>query len=213
MAHAATAAQPTAPVTVAIIGSAGRGADASKMTAQLFERMICKAHEIITADWKLQSATVSLLSGGAAWSDHVAVRLFMDGVLESALTETDVKLYRHLTVRLPCPIDQKSGRAHDSGSSDWRTNPGRSVNQYHRHFTRVLQRDTCQELRLAEALGATLTTHAGFHKRNDQVAADCDRMIAFSWGDGDAPTDGGTAYTWNKAAGKIRIHVPLASLK
>jgi hypothetical protein len=52
---------------------------AAKMTA-LFGLMCESALKAIAADWKLAPETVRLVSGGSAWADHVAVRLYLDSV-------------------------------------------------------------------------------------------------------------------------------------
>ena len=66
--------------TVAIIGSAGRNEDGAKMNATVFDAMTAAALRTITDHWHLSPQNVRLVSGGAAWADHVAVRLFLDGV-------------------------------------------------------------------------------------------------------------------------------------
>lgn len=53
---------------VGIIGSAGRKADARKMTKEVYSAMIAKAEEVITQHFKLNLKQVHLVSGGAAWA-------------------------------------------------------------------------------------------------------------------------------------------------
>jgi hypothetical protein len=62
------AARGTQGATVGIIGSAGRKADAKKMTKEIFYAMMGKAEEVITRDFKLDLGKVRLISGGAAWA-------------------------------------------------------------------------------------------------------------------------------------------------
>lgn len=54
--------------TVGIIGSAGRKADAKKMSKEIFYAMMSKAEAVITRDFKLDLGKVRLISGGAAWA-------------------------------------------------------------------------------------------------------------------------------------------------
>ena len=198
------AADATRRARVAIIGTAGRGEDAARMTAKVFDAMVARTGQAL-AEWKLAPAQVHLVSGGAAWADHVAVRLFLGkDQTESA--------FAGLTLHLPCAFDHKAGRALDTGRADWRTNPGRSMNQYHAAFTRAVKSDTLREITAAQKAGAELvTTYRGFHERNGAVAAS-DYVIAFTWGAGATPKDGGTADTWAKARRAVRIHVPLGGL-
>lgn len=53
---------------VGIIGSAGRKADAKKMTKGVYDAMVAKAEEVITQHFKLDLNQVHLVSGGAAWA-------------------------------------------------------------------------------------------------------------------------------------------------
>lgn len=55
---------------LAIIGTAGRREDASKLTFRHWKQMLLAAKKII----ELEKVT-DLISGGAAWADHVAVTL------------------------------------------------------------------------------------------------------------------------------------------
>lgn len=56
--------------TLAIIGTAGRKDDAAKLTVAHWETMIAAAKGVIALE-----GVTNLVSGGAAWADHVAVEL------------------------------------------------------------------------------------------------------------------------------------------
>ncbi len=224
----------TRPVTVAIVGTAGRKSDGSRMNASLFRRMCATALDIIRTEWKLTPPDVRLVSGGAAWSDHVAVQLYLEGVADAlcpvptpvpvaasaAAASGDPKInidshapFAGLTVHLPCAFETKSKlpSAVDTGSVDWRSNPGRLMNLYHQQFTAKMGRSTMAELVTAQHLGAILdTSHHGFHKRNKSVASS-DYMIAFSWGHEELK-DGGTKFTWDLCSSRFKRHVSLHSL-
>ena len=59
-------------IYLAIIGTAGRNDDADKLTDQHFKYMIKTSRDYI----KTLDDDVTLVSGGSAWADHVAIRLF-----------------------------------------------------------------------------------------------------------------------------------------
>src|SRR6185437_11854761 len=104
----------TTPVkfqNVAIIGSAGRGNDSAKMNKPLFEAMCQEARRVISEDWKLRPDHDRLVSGGAAWSDHVAIQIAKGGV------------FGDIALHLPCKMDMSQNRAVDTGTMDWKTNP------------------------------------------------------------------------------------------
>lgn len=61
---------------IAIIGTAGRGEDASRLTAATYLRMIDAAKHVI----KLTGAE-AFISGGAAWADHVAFDCGLPGIV------------------------------------------------------------------------------------------------------------------------------------
>src|SRR5688500_288688 len=101
-----------------------------------------------------------------------------------------------LTLYLPCKWI--NGKFEDIGSGDWRTNPGKTANKYHSHFSQSLGTNTLLEIQKAAELGAHLdTTFHGFHSRNNAVA-DSDFLIAFTWSTTGSPDDGGTLDTWKK---------------
>lgn len=195
-------------VDFAIIGFAGGHVPSQhSLTHTLFDRMVARAERIVTEEFALTWDRVHLISGGAPWSDHIAVVLFLNHVDEGAA----------LTVLAPSEWDDTTGRFVDNGSGpSWKTNPGRCENALHERFARCVGRDPFIDLRAAAFLGATIdTTYLGFHARNTGIAQRAQRLLAFSWSDGGEPQEGGTRDTWNKCrsldAARKR-HVPMTSL-
>lgn len=157
---------------VAIIGTAGRKEDADKMTLELYDEMYRVCVDLIENTFKLKYSSVHLVSGGAAWSDHLAVRLYLDNLLDE---KQDA--FNGLTVYLPCPIvlAKEKTMALDTGQYDWKTNPGKKMNQLHQKFGQCIGRNTMLDLYcVVQFAGGTLDTSCtGFHQRNQLVAA-CD---------------------------------------
>lgn len=199
------------PLLVAIIGTAGRKEDAVKMTKAVFDGMVREARRVLHEEWKLEPGQVRLVSGGAAWADHVAVTLWLQ-----QQTDADALPYAGLQLYLPTTFESNGqlSRATDNGSHDWRANPGQLMNYQHMQFSQKLGRNTLYEIEQARAFGATLTTGNGFMARNKQVAALTDRVIAFTWGESTTqPKDGGTLHTWNACTrATVKLHIPLSGL-
>jgi hypothetical protein len=175
---------------ISIIGTAGRKADAPRMSWALWLAMVKRAQELLQTypkPWHLQS-------GGAAWADHVAVSLFLSGTADS------------LTLHLPASFNSASSEF--EGSRDAETS-----NYYHRLFSRhsTGQRNTMEGITKAIKKGAAVTYSQGFFDRNNLVGK-CDVLIAFTFGSSNDPKDGGTAHTWHRSSAPIKIHIPLSSL-
>ncbi|RUP48371.1 hypothetical protein BC936DRAFT_144662 [Jimgerdemannia flammicorona] len=186
--------------TVAIVGTAGGGADGPKMTKSIFDAMLAKAESLIERQLKLEWEQVTLISGGAAWSDHVAVQLFL---LHDC----------HLTLFIPCDWDHKTRQFVDNGEPNWRVNPGRCANRYHVMFKLATGYEPLNDIQAAVYIGATIdASHHGFHARNNAIAQNSDVLIAFSWGTGNSPADGGTSFTWKQCRAQRKIHVSLPDI-
>ena len=176
---------------IAIIGTAGR--DKSKpMTRTLWNWMIIHATRHIPRE-------SHLVSGGAAWADHLAVELFL---MEHAAK---------LTLHLPAPY--WDGRFHGPMRS-----AASAANHYHWRFSKVVGYDTLSQIGLVAdmehcygSFQPTQDGYAGMFARNKKVAAEADKMFAYTFGTGDEPADGGTKNTWDQCKGE-RIHVPLPIL-
>lgn len=174
---------------IAIIGTAGR--DKSKpMTPALWNWMLIDAMERIPKG-------AHVVSGGAAWADHLAVALFVNGYV------------KELTLHLPAPIE-----------NGWFVGPDKSAasaaNYYHRKFSMVISRHSIGEIELAARMthchGTVEPVAAGYgamFARNSKVAR-ADEMLAYTFGTGPVPDDGGTKDTWDKCQGtKTHINLPL----
>lgn len=179
------------PRKVAIIGTAGR--DKTKpMTKSLWLAMVTDLHR------RVQPGD-HLVSGGAAWADHLAVHAYLEGWCSG------------LTLYLPAPFQQNTflGPASSSGSA---------ANWYHLQFTHATGVKGLEQIHEAIMKGAEVhweppsRGYGGMFARNLKVASNSTSLIAYTFGEGAEPADGGTKDTWNKFNGEERIHVPLHAL-
>lgn len=192
--------------TVSIIGTSGRKDAIKNLTPTLFNRMVAKADETLDS-LSFSKKEIMLVSGGAAWSDHVAVSLFLTGD------------YGGLKLYLPSLFDKEKVAYYDTGVVNWKTNPGGTANYYFRPFSKIMERNMLEDLKKAQEKGALFDTplnsdgksSQGFHGRNTLVAQS-DVVIAFTWGEHE-PTDGGTKDTWKKVPKtSTKIHISLSTL-
>lgn len=176
---------------VAIIGMSGRQKSMEQyLSPELYAQMTTLVSEKVKKD-------DILVSGGAAWADHVAVSLFNDNKVAG------LELY------MPCVWDADKTQFYDSGASHWATNPGRMANTCHKKFSAVLGRNTLADIGAAVAKGAVIKTYAGFHARNSKIATTCDSLVCLTFAAGDAPVGGGSADTWRKCKSP-KTHISLA---
>ena len=175
---------------IAIIGTAGRGgaydphSDYSKLArkgARAYVEMLDTARTLLTA---IAPSGYRLISGGAAWADHLAVSLYLEHK-EGAC--------HGLTLHLPCPWAKT--RFHDTGVYNFRTNPGGTSNALHAAFSRIIGRNSLAEIDQALNLGAQTAIGDGFFDRNNVIAQNADHVIAFTFGRGAALKHGGTHHT------------------
>lgn len=155
------------------------------------------------------------VSGGAAFADHAAVRLFLEGHVGS------LRLY------LPAPFN---GRAFEANSRV-HSNPGSTANEYHAAFQRSCGVNGLSEIAAAITKGAKVETYNGFKRRNLEVAGHCTHMVAFTFGNQNSADfqpsekgftssaeaglkDGGTAHTWGECwKAEWKRHVNLRELE
>lgn len=174
--------------TVAIIGTAGR----SKVpTIQEWNNMLADARSRVTPE-------DVLISGGAAFADHIAVKLFLEGRVKG------------LKLRLPAPI-KNNKFVGGYGTA------GGTANYYHEKFSKLLGINTVAEIQQAINKGAevtyeTETSNRAMFIRNAKVAAESNSMIAYTYGEGNQPDDGGTKNTWDTAKYTDKTHVSISKI-
>ena len=181
---------------VGIIGTAGRGDNFYRLTPDLYNRAIQWVRLIVDP---LPHPLV-LVSGGAAWMDHIAVILFR-------------QIPSQLELHLPAPfVDGQYVSTRD----------GEISNHYHRKFSAKIGGDSLLGIQ-GVLPDATVYTYPGFFARNNGVAQ-VDTLIALTFGtrsgvygpDVDARAaglqDGGTAHTWNACKASLKYHLNLFDL-
>lgn len=199
-------------ITVAIIGSAGRTGEMKKVSKKLFDLMVADAHKTITEKLKLDPKMVTLVSGGAAFGDHVAVVLYL------------TRGYGKLNLFLPSGWSSTKTPSVTGGTGGGvtgfvGTEDGKRAQELHQQFAQVLNCDTLAEIELARVKGASLIARRGFFERNSDVAKSF-HMLAYTFSTtGSPPTTGsGTRNTWDKWEKQVaskrgqRIHTSLSSL-
>jgi hypothetical protein len=169
--------------TIAIIGTAGRYEDGKRLTATSYSHMTDIARRFVLGVAEKEGGNNMLISGGAAWADHLAVALFLAGHAPA------LRLY------LPCEFNLEERRFKDNGDIDWKTNPGGTCNYYHKLFSDVLGRDTLAEICDAIDTGADIVAGSGMFDRNGRIAKNSTHAIAFTFGNKEYLKDGGTAQT------------------
>jgi len=177
-------------ITLAIVGTAGRKDDAKRLTRKHFEAMCIVASGLVEQINESNYPITHLVSGGAAWADHVAVRLFLDKKVPG--------------LRLFLPAAFEDGSYHDNGNKDAYENSGGTANYYHKQFQQRTNINSLTDILIAQTHGAELIpVLKGFHARNSLVAKS-DFILACTFGDGKMVKDGGTADTVRKYLDRVR---------
>jgi len=159
----------------AIIGTAGRNEDGDKLTLEHYNFMYKMAKKRVGK---------TVISGGSAWVDHVAVRLFNRGHCE--------KLILYL------PFQFKKGKFTDN-----------YLNSLHKKFSDKCGIDSLAEISEAIDNGCKVIIGNGFLDRNTMIAKKCTDVLAFTFGSGKVPKPGGTRDTWDKVKHNNKVHVSL----
>lgn len=173
---------------ISIIGTAGRGEAAKFINHDLFlavqEHAMKQIHMI-------KNNGPTIVSGGAAVIDHIAVTLFLDGKID------DLELF------LPCEF--RDGKYVESGFKS----PGSIANYYHRKFSDSTGINSLEDISKAIDFGAKISViNGGFHARNISVGKS-DAIIAYTFGEGNYPADGGTKHCWDNSKAGTKLHFSL----
>lgn len=182
---------------LAVIGTAGR--DKTRTMDLPLWRAMC-------ADIRGRvHSSDHLVSGGAAWADHLAVHSFLNGWCDG------------LRLFLPAPLVLVRGqwKFEEAGARS----SGSAANWYHSRFSSAVGVDTLSQIALAHEQGATVECEpassgfAGMFARNKKVARCCNAALAYTFNAGEEPADGGTMDTWKQVPPASRVHVDLGALQ
>ena len=182
-------------ISLAIVGTAGRKDDAKRLTRKHFEAMCLVASGLLEQINESNYPITHLVSGGAAWADHVAVKLFLD------------KKVPNLRLFIPSEWDDGAFETKSSQSvqnRDYTSDPGSTANYYHKLFQQNTGINGLSDIQIAKAHGAELyCCRGGFHGRNAMVAKS-DFILACTFGDKNMVKEGGTADTIRKYLARVR---------
>lgn len=176
---------------IALIGTAGRD-KSYPLTRELWDAMTGDVGVWVNPE-------DVLISGGAAWADHLAVHAWLQGWCAG------LELY------LPAPLE--GGRFAGPFKS-----AGSTANYYHQRFSGVIGEDTLAQVAHAIEKGAVTQFEpvapgvGAMFVRNKKVAQAAQAVVAYTFGEGDQPADGGTLDTWKQVASGDRLHVPMSQL-
>lgn len=177
---------------IAIIGFSGRNpADKLMLKSHHFTYMLETILAYIETELKLDTIDVTLVSGGSAWCDHLAVRLAIENN------------FKGLDLYLPCDIDYTTGKFINQREAS-------VLNDLHASFNKVTATNSATDfLTVISAPSTKVTVKKGFLNRNKLIADNCDYLIAFT-SNLPFPTTGGTNDTWNKCKHAKKVHFTLA---
>ena len=194
---------------IAIVGTAGRKEDGPKLSKELYFKMVNDAWSLLI---DLQEEHIrdkpsgyeynlDLVSGGAAWSDHCAISLYlMDQVADS------------LTLYFPCKWDQKDRVFFLDNEPKSYHSPSSTANYYHKLFSEKMGRSSLHGIQRAIDKGAVYHEIKGGFLARNLLVGQVDAIIAYTFGKGSRPKDGGTSHTWDHSNAPIKIHRPIGEL-
>ena len=187
-----TASSLDAPATrrIAIVGTAGTE-NPQALSRALWAITLADAAQRVRR-------TDHLVAGGAAWMEHLAVQLFLEGRVTG------------LTLHLPAPFVQGQFLGPDRSA-------GAAANAVHQRFSDLVGINSRADLSRAIARGAEVTTQpvaAGYSAlvaRSRRVASDADAVLAYTFAGGAEPSGAGARETWDLVLGP-KVHIPIDRL-
>ena len=182
-------------MNVSIIGTAGRDKD------RTYDINLWCAMWDDVLDRFDTTKKYTLVSGGAAWADHLAVSLFLARPKWFKLKLFLPSMFAEHTQRFVGP--ERSAAS--------------TISYYHELFTKATGIDGRREIAEAISQGCEYECEpsaaglGGFFARNRKVALASDACLAYTWGSGREPSSNGTRNTWDQVTGR-KVHVSLQKL-
>lgn len=189
---------------IGIIGTAFRKEVAHYLSVKLYTDAFDYLVGLID-QYEIAPEQITMVSGGAAGIDHLAVSMFKTGRAGK------------LELHFPAPLNSKG--------FDPSTRDGDTANYYHERFSAVVGTNTLESLyRETQDLRCSFKTYNGFKARNIEVGK-VDHLIAMTFGTHSGTcvqgsiqwthakqaglADGGTAHTWQCSPAFTKTHINL----
>lgn len=156
-------------ITFSIIGTSGGKRDISKLSLFKFKAMCLVAEELLLQFEKNNYPISHVITGGNAWADHVAVKLFLE------------KKVPHL--RLFVPVQWHSGEYMITQAAGAYKNAGEILNYHHRRFSKIVGFSSLYDINSAIREGAELIyVSRGFHACSALIAKS-DFLLTMTYGE------------------------------
>lgn len=192
---------------ISIIGTAGRNEDSNKMSKVLFTTVMNHVKHFIINILHLNFNNIILVSGGSAWIDHVAVRLYLENIFSD-----DNNKFAGLQLHLPCPIIK------DINTNKYIFSPnstaGTMLNSLHSNFCNKMGSNfhSIEDIISVQALNAVIiSNYNGFLDRNKAVSKS-EYIIAYTFNNSNIPKEGGTKHTWDLSKSNHKYHFSLYNI-
>jgi len=176
-------------ITLGICGTAGRKQDGNRLTRNHFEAMYMVANGLVEQINESNYPLTTAISGGAAWADFLAVKLFLDHKIGG--------------LKLFLPAEWDDGKFYDNGQKEH--NDGGICNYYHLQFQRKTGINSLSQMQIAKHEGAEFViVNRGFFARNALIAKHSDFLLAITFGNGPEVKAGGTSHTVECYLNRVR---------
>jgi hypothetical protein len=184
---------------IGVIGTAGRDC-LDKLDSVVYDKMAVDLRDILLDICSYSGGSIELVSGGAAWADHLAVRIYLK----------DTVLVESIHLYLPCVFYTYSNVFNNSKE-------GKTLNYYHSKFSSKVC-DSGVDLfysrkQLSQVIEdkANYTLIPGFKNRNIEVGK-VDVLVAYTFGKKVPLNNTGTWHCWKNSVAKRKIHRCISDL-
>src|SRR6266404_5572719 len=133
-------------ITIGIIGTAGRKEDKAKLDKESYDFMYHSVGLLISTYIREDYRVVS---GGASYADHLAVKLYLEGKA------------KELTLHLPCSFYFEQPSFWNERIEDFK-HPANILNYYHKLFIKKTGIHSTREIAEAIIKGANVVVSPGF---------------------------------------------------
>lgn len=194
-------------VDLGVIGTAFRGKDRAFLSKALWNSVVRDFYSRLA---QYETPPV-LVSGASAGCDFLAVQAYIDGLVPNV----------HLMGVGVLDRDGFQYRVFDRQQNTARfvayVKHIKILNAAHRAFSEIVGIDSIRLTYQAVCNGVQYYPHKDFFERNNELAKGCKKdLLAYSFGVGQEPTDGGTLNTWRahreQHPDSERIHVSLVEV-